>query len=60
MPKALTSDPRRALVIKLGHIGDVLVTTPVITAIKERWPGLAVDVLVNPRHRVHGGSQSPG
>ncbi|MBU4276682.1 MAG: putative lipopolysaccharide heptosyltransferase III [Proteobacteria bacterium] len=48
LPKALTSDPRRALIVKLGHIGDVLVTTPVISALKERWPGLAVDVVVNP------------
>ncbi|MCF8043205.1 MAG: putative lipopolysaccharide heptosyltransferase III [Desulfarculaceae bacterium] len=47
MPKTLTSDPRRALIVKLGHIGDVLVTTPVISALKERWPDLAVDMVVN-------------
>jgi heptosyltransferase-3 len=40
-------NPRRALVIKLGHIGDVLVTTPVFTALKETWPGLAITALVN-------------
>jgi len=40
-------NPRRALVIKLGHIGDVLVTTPVFTALKETWPDLAVTALVN-------------
>ena len=39
--------PRRALVIKLGHIGDVLVATPVVTALKEAWPQLAVDMVVN-------------
>ncbi|MCB2226312.1 MAG: putative lipopolysaccharide heptosyltransferase III [Desulfarculaceae bacterium] len=39
--------PRRALVIKLGHIGDVLVASPVATALKEAWPGLAVHMLVN-------------
>ncbi len=44
---SLQPAPRRALVIKLGHIGDVLVATPVITALKESWPDLAVDVLVN-------------
>jgi len=48
LPKALPSNPRRALLIKLGHIGDVLVTTPVVTALKERWPDLAVDLVVNP------------
>jgi heptosyltransferase-3 len=35
------------LVIKLGHIGDVLVTTPVFTALKEAWPGLSITALVN-------------
>ena len=41
------SNPKNALVIKLGHIGDVLVTTPVLTALKERFPGLAITMLVN-------------
>jgi heptosyltransferase-3 len=40
-------NPRRALVIKLGHIGDVLVTTPVLTALKETWPDLLITALVN-------------
>ena len=40
-------NPRRALVIKLGHIGDVLVTTPVFTALKEAWPSLNITALVN-------------
>jgi heptosyltransferase III len=39
--------PRRALVVKLGHIGDVLVTTPVFTALKQAWPGLRITALVN-------------
>ncbi len=38
--------PRRALAIKFGHIGDVLVTTPVYSALKEAWPGLHLTVLV--------------
>jgi heptosyltransferase-3 len=38
---------RRALVIKLGHIGDVLVTTPVITALHQAHPGIEVTALVN-------------
>ena len=40
-------NPHRALVIKLGHIGDVLVTTPVFTALKETWPSLKITALVN-------------
>ncbi len=40
-------EPRRILVIKLGHIGDVLVTTPVISALKTAFPRAAVTALVN-------------
>jgi heptosyltransferase-3 len=39
--------PRRALVVKLGHIGDVVVATPVLSALKRAWPGLELDLLVN-------------
>ena len=39
--------PRRALVIKLGHIGDVLVATPVFTALREAFPQLRLHALVN-------------
>jgi heptosyltransferase-3 len=41
------SNPENALVVKLGHIGDVLVTTPVLTALKERFPGIAITMVVN-------------
>jgi heptosyltransferase-3 len=34
-------------VIKLGHIGDVLVTTPVFTALHQAHPGIEVTALVN-------------
>ncbi len=47
MPPAAFAQPRRALVIKLGHIGDVLVSTPVISALKAAYPGLSVTALVN-------------
>jgi len=43
----LNFTPRRALVIKLGHIGDVLVATPVITALAEAWPSLEITAIVN-------------
>lgn len=37
---------RRVLVIKLKQPGDVLVSTPVIGAIHEAWPGAQVSLLV--------------
>ena len=44
---AVISPPCRALVVKLGHIGDVLVTTPVFTALKQAFSGIKTTALVN-------------
>ncbi|HXI10636.1 MAG TPA: glycosyltransferase family 9 protein, partial [Thermodesulfobacteriota bacterium] len=38
---------KKILVIKLRHIGDVLLTVPTIRALKESFPGSEVSVLVN-------------
>lgn len=38
---------KKILVIKLRHIGDVLLTVPSIRALKETFPGAAVSALVN-------------
>lgn len=40
------SAPRRVLIIQLQHHGDVLLTTPMFSALKEQFPGVEVDVLV--------------
>ena len=37
---------RRALVIKLRHHGDVLLTSPVFTVLKQAVPGVDIDALV--------------
>lgn len=37
---------RRVLVIKLRHHGDVLLTSPVLTVLKNHVPGIEVDALV--------------
>lgn len=37
---------RRVLVIKLQHLGDVLLTTPVFSVLKQRYPHLEIDALV--------------
>ncbi len=39
---------RRVLVIKLRHIGDVLLTVPTIRAVRERLPRAQITVLVTP------------
>lgn len=40
------SKVRRVLVIKLQHLGDVLLTSPVFAVLKQRYPHLAIDALV--------------
>jgi heptosyltransferase III len=40
------SSPKRLLVIKLKQPGDVLVSTPVLQALKEAWPEAEVSFLV--------------
>ncbi|MBI5883062.1 MAG: glycosyltransferase family 9 protein [Elusimicrobia bacterium] len=43
-----TSLPRKVLVIQLRRIGDVLMATPAVAALKKRYPAAAVDFLVEP------------
>lgn len=38
--------PQRILCIKLKHIGDVLLMTPAIRALRRAWPGSAIAALV--------------
>lgn len=42
----LCSVPRRVLVIRLQNHGDVLLTTPVFSALKRHFPGVEVDAMV--------------
>lgn len=46
MTARLPAAPRRALVITLRYIGDVLLCTPFVHALARRYPGCAVDMLV--------------
>lgn len=40
--------PRRALVIMLRRVGDVLLTTPAVRALRKLWPQAELDFLVEP------------
>ena len=42
------AEPLRILVVKLDHLGDIVLATPVLRALRERYPGAAIDVLVLP------------
>ena len=38
--------PRRILVVQLRRLGDVILTTPALSALKKRYPGAKLDFLV--------------
>lgn len=42
------SQIKRILVIRLDHIGDVLLATPVVRALKRNWPDAEIDLLIRP------------
>ena len=42
------SSIRKILVIRLDRIGDMVITTPIFRALKEKWPDTQVTVLTNP------------
>lgn len=43
--------PQKILIIQTAFIGDVVLTTPLIRAIKQKWPQALLDVLVIPQTR---------
>lgn len=52
----------RILVLKLRHLGDVLLATPVFRALKETWPGAEIYACVNEgtQHILEGNSDLAG
>jgi heptosyltransferase-3 len=46
MIKSVFPPPKRVLVIRLQNHGDVLLTTPMFTALKRQFPGVEIDALV--------------
>jgi ADP-heptose:LPS heptosyltransferase len=43
------SNPRRILLIQLRQIGDVLLTTPLVAAVRRRWPSAYLAFAVEPK-----------
>jgi heptosyltransferase-3 len=46
MNKTLNAPDLRILLIKLRHHGDMLLTTPVINSLRQRWPHAQIDILL--------------
>ncbi len=47
--KSFPKEIKKVIVVDLLNIGDVLVTTPVLKALKETYPKASIDMLVNER-----------
>lgn len=45
------SDIKHLLIIRLSSLGDIILTTPVIRAIKEKYPDVKIDFLVKPQFK---------
>ncbi|MBM3265198.1 MAG: lipopolysaccharide heptosyltransferase II [candidate division Zixibacteria bacterium] len=48
MPQAKPHDPERILVVRTDRIGDVLLSTPVLSVLRARYPASHIAVLVAP------------
>ena len=44
----MKQDPSKILLIRFSSIGDILLTTPVIRALRTRFPSAQIDFLVKP------------
>ena len=45
------SQVKRILIITLSNVGDIILTTPVISALSKEFPGSRIDVMVGPQGR---------
>lgn len=48
--KRLRKDPKKILIIRLDHIGDLISATPVFRILKEAYPNAKLDVLASKRN----------
>ncbi len=46
-PRAATTTPRRILLVQLDHLGDAVLTSPLIERLRAAYPQAAIDVLAS-------------
>lgn len=46
-----TPDPRRILLVQLDHLGDAVITTAILPALRRRWPNASLEVLASRSNR---------
>ena len=47
-PAPAPATPRRILVVQLDHLGDAVLTSPLLAGLRTAYPGAAIDVLASP------------
>ncbi len=47
-PAPPREEPRSILIVQLDHVGDAVLTTPVLAALRSRFPDAVIDVLAAP------------
>ena len=50
-PAPAVADPARILIIQLDHLGDAVLTSPLISRLRGAHPGATIDVLASPSNR---------
>jgi len=48
---SVDADPRLILLVQLDHLGDGLITTAMLPALRDRWPQARIEVLASPANR---------
>jgi heptosyltransferase-2 len=51
VPAPAVADPRRILVVQLDHLGDAVLTSPLLARLHAAYPEAAIDVLASPSNR---------
>lgn len=45
------TDPKSILIVQLDHLGDAILTTPILPRLRAAYPGARIDVLASPSNR---------
>src|SRR3989442_13714711 len=46
-PPPVADEPRSILVVQLDHLGDAVLTTPMLVALRQRFPDAAIELLAS-------------
>src|SRR3954468_15477091 len=50
-PAPVVADPRSILIVQLDHLGDAVLTSPILPRLRDAYPDARIDVLASPSNR---------